>query len=167
MDTNAMDLSDFFKTRSEAVDFSSRLSSITEKIYQTNFDLEQTLMDTIGIQKKEAFIKLVRDNNIKPEVPSDLKAFIDKLQAKIPTIPVISLAIAFEPKEQTLKAFSEWFVLNIGKQVIFDIVIDPQLIAGAAITINGKFYDQSIRTQFAQILKDVVSPQPTQHKNQN
>ena len=152
-----MDLSVFFQTKSQANDFSERLALLSEKTYETTFDLENTLMETLGIEKKDKMMILLRDNGISTQSQTALKGFFDKLREDMQKIPVLPLTIAFEPKTQTLKMLSDWFALTMQKQVIFDIVVDQKIIAGATITFQGKFGDYSIRQQFEKIVSDVLT----------
>jgi F0F1-type ATP synthase delta subunit len=174
-----LDLSGLFTTKTEALSFSTRLSSISEKIYQTSFSLEKALTEEFGIEKKEKFMVLIRENKIHPDANSELKSFIDTIIEKIASLPVMTVTIAFEPPAKTLISFSQWFILNLNKQILFDIHVDPTLIAGAALTFQGKFTDLSIRPQFDQILTKVLAPpqsppspqlstsQPPEHKPVN
>lgn len=157
----ALDLSQFCKTKAQATDFIMRLNGITEMIFQTHFDLEKVFMDEFGIQKKDHFMKLLRENQIHTGTKSDLKAFMTTIVEQVSKFPVLSLTVAIEPKEATLRAISEWFILNTHKQVLFDITVDPQIIAGATLNYNGKYKDYSIKTTFEKILLSVVSPKPT------
>lgn len=152
----AIDLSEFFKTKAEANDFASRLATVSEKIYQNGFSLEKALLEQFGVTKKDKFITLLRDNKINTESTSDLKGFLSSLIEKIGKIPILELTVAFEPDEQTLVALSEWFILNTKKQVLFAITVDRKLIAGAAITVHGKFLDFSIRPKFEEVISKII-----------
>lgn len=153
-----LDLSFFFQTKAQASDFSARLSLIMEKIYNTTFDLEKTLIDQLGLKKKDAFMSLLRENKIDSKNATAIKTFITSLIEYTNKLPVLSLVVAFEPKEKTLQKLSQWSVLNLNKQAIFDITVDPTLIGGAAIDFNGKHMDFSIRPQFDQIVTDALTP---------
>jgi hypothetical protein len=157
------DISDFCKTKAQATDFSTRLGHIEQQVYHTDFTLEKALLTQFGLQKKDKFITLLRNNSI-PSEGGVLKEFLVKLQTLTATLPVLSLTVAFEPGEQTLKLLSDWFLLNVKKQVLFDITVDPTLIAGVSINFNGKHAEFSIKPQFAEILKQVIitSAQPPQ-----
>jgi hypothetical protein len=146
-----LDLSYFFKTKVEAHDFIARLSTISEKIYKTDFNLEEALVEQFGIQKKDKFNILLRDNKISPGSNSALEDFLDKIKEKVSSLPVISLTLAFEPRSETLKSLSDWFPLNINKQVLLDIKVDTDIIAGAYISYNGKCSSFSIKPIFDQI----------------
>jgi hypothetical protein len=152
-----LDLTDFFQTRQGALDFKSRLSAISEMIYKSDFNFEKVLMDQIGIQKKDKFLIILRDNNIALDSTAALKDFIDKLQEKISALQVFSLKLAFEPKEQTLKSISEWFILNTKKQVLLDISVDPKIVAGCDISFNGEYLSLSKKPVLDKIIEDLLT----------
>src|SRR5690348_9883520 len=140
-----LDLSDFFTTKAQASDFSARLATIGEATYQTSFNLEKALMDQFGVDKKDKLMAIIRENNISVGSAPQVKEFVAKLQEAIAQIPLLPLTIAFEPTGQILKNMSDWFFMNLKKQVLFDIKIDKNIIAGAAVTYNGKFLDFSVK----------------------
>jgi hypothetical protein len=159
-----LDLTPFFKTKAQATDFSSRLAGISASVYENNFHLEQALLDEFGITKKDKFMSLLRNNKVNPEKAADLKAFFTKIQETTNTLPILSLTIAFEPKDKNLQALSEWFVMNIKKQMLFEITVDPHVIGGAKINYKGKFLDASVKPIFDKILLDLL-PTITEQKS--
>lgn len=146
MDT--IDLSDLFNTRPQAVDFSARLTDVIKQVFEKQFNPEKALLEKFGIEKKDKLMTLLRDNGVNAQSRLDIKNFFDKIQEKINSLQVISMVIAFEPKEETLRSLSRWFLLNTNRQVLFDIKVDKSLIGGAAILSNGKYLDFSIRPEF-------------------
>ncbi len=152
-----IDFSEFFSTKAEANDFLSRLTAVSDKIFENEFDLKKMLTEQFGINKSDRLLSLLRENNINTQSFADIKTFLQKMQETISSFPVLSLTIAFEPQEQTLKNLSEWFLINMKKQVIFDIKVDYRLVAGAAINFNGKFSDFSIRPIVEKTLQTYIS----------
>lgn len=151
-----LDLTPFFKTKAQAMDFASRLAGISAKVYETNFTIEQALLDEFGITKKDKFMTLLRNRRVHPENALELKACFAKIQETINKLPTLSLTIAFEPKEKTLQALSEWLVMNIKRQMLFEITIDPNVIGGAKINYNGKFLDASVKPTFDKTVQDLL-----------
>jgi F0F1-type ATP synthase delta subunit len=152
------DLSNFFTTKSQATDFTSRLSAISEKIFQTDFNLEKELLNQFGIQKRDKFLILLKDNNISLE-NSALQNFLSLLQQTVSQLPLLTLTIAFQPKEETLKLLADWFPLNLKQQILLDITVDPSLIAGAILSYNGKHQDYSIKPTVEKIITDKLDEQ--------
>lgn len=147
-----IDLSDLFNTRAQAEDFSARLAIILKQAFATGFNPEKALLEQFGISKKEAFMTMLRNNNINPESRLAIKEFIEKIQAKIATLPTISLVLAFEPNEETLQSLSRWFILNTNKQVLFEIKVDKSIIGGASILSGGKYLDYTIKPNFEKMM---------------
>lgn len=163
-----LDLSSFFNTKTEANDFLTRITTISEMIFQTDFNLEKALKEQLGVNKGDHFLTLMRENNINSESLPVVKDFLHMLMEKIPTLPTLSLTIAFEPQEQTLKVLSEWCLVNLQKQILFEISVDPHLVGGALISNNGKFFDFSIRPTVTRILENTLSkPLQTTTNQQN
>lgn len=154
MDT--LDLSDFFNTKQQAQDFSIRLSQISQKIFETDFDPEASFIDHLGVQKKDRFMILMRNNNINAQSRKAIKEFIDAIQSKINSMPVLSLVLAFEPKDKTLKALAQWFVINNKRQTLFDVKVDSSIIAGAQILVNGQYLDFTVRPFFEKSFHEVI-----------
>jgi hypothetical protein len=152
-----IDLSDLFTTKAEANDFLSRLTTVSEMFFQTGFNLQKAMLDNFGVNKTDRFFTILRTNNINPESLPAVKDFVFILMSIISSLPVISLTVAFEPNAQTLKSLSEWFLINIHKQMLFDIFVDRNVIAGAKITYNGKFFDFSVRSTFERILENYMT----------
>jgi len=154
-----LDLSDFIKTKSQALDFSIRLSLISQKFFETDFTLQKELLEQLGMHKTDRFIALLRENKVNETSIDSLKIFFNLLQMKISSLPVITMKLAVEPKEKTLQTLSQWFFLNVKKQVLFDITIDPEIIGGADIYFDSKFLDFSVKTSFNRIVREVTEPE--------
>lgn len=158
------DLSVFFTTATQAKDFSYRLSQVLSKLYETNFNLAKSLGDTIGINRRDALLILFRENNIHEDSLSEVKTALEGMQKYIASLPVLSLTVAFEPTDDTVKVLSEWFVVTMKKQVLFDISVDKKIIAGSVFHFNGKYKDFSIAPAFQQILESVINPSVSSSK---
>ena len=152
-----IDFSEFFSTKTEANDFLNTLTAITDTIFQTDFRIETALSEKFGITVSDRLLSLMRENNINIQSRDEIKTFLQKMHDMISALPVLSLTVAFEPQERTLKALSEWFVINIKKQVLFEFTVDHKLVAGATLTYKGKFFDFSIRPVLERILKIYTS----------
>jgi F0F1-type ATP synthase delta subunit len=157
-----LDLSDFFTTKPGATDFAARLATLSQLVYETGFNLENSLLEQFGIHKKDKFIELLRDNNVNVESNSALQEFMTKVCNKATSLPAVLLTLSFEPNETILREISSWFVLNTNRQVLLDIQVDPRLIAGAHITFNGQFRDFSAKAKFDQLLTDFLAGQPAE-----
>src|SRR5579885_883190 len=110
MDT--LNLSDFFKTKAEAQQFSERISAVIEKIFQNDFNLENALTEYFGIQKKDLLLKLFQNNNVPLESHTAIKAFLTTILEKCTHLVTLGITIAFEPDAQTVTVLSNWCEMN-------------------------------------------------------
>jgi len=154
-----LDVSYFMKTKSQANDFSTRLSKIIAHLYETDFNLEKELLDEFGIQKKDKIMTLLRTNEVNIDKVDVLKVFLLKMQDTIAHLPVLDITIAFEPKEKTLQDMTEWFIMNIKRQMLLNITLNTDIIGGAQLGFNGKYFDASIKPAFEKALKETEHPQ--------
>ncbi len=148
-----IDFSDFFSTKAEANVFQSGLTTVADKIFQNDFHIEKALTEQFGINISDRLLAVMRENNINTQSRENVKTFLTGMQESIAKLPVLTLTIAFEPQENTLKSLSEWFLINMKKQVVFDFSVDHKVIAGATLTYNGKFFDFTVKPVFERILK--------------
>ena len=61
-------------------------------------------------------------------------------------LKVLKMTIASEPTRSNVVAYVAWVKKNLGEDVILDISVNPNLIAGAQIVWNGKYQDYSKST---------------------
>lgn len=161
-----IDLSDFFITKSQATDFIQSLDNIIEQLYEVDFNLEKTLTNEFGMKKKDKFMELLRNIKMNNSSNELMKELFVNIQETVKKIPVLSLTIAFEPDETNLKAFLQWFLFSLNRQIIIDVQVDRNIIAGAAINFNGKYKDYSVKPLFDEVIKQkLFSANKTEREN--
>ena len=82
------------------------------------------------------------------KVGVDKKGYLDKVEELIIKMPNVSLILAFEPSEGAVERFYSEISETTGKQVLLDIVYEPQIIGGAVIIFNGRYRDYSFKKIF-------------------
>jgi F0F1-type ATP synthase delta subunit len=157
-----LNLTPFFTTKSQANEFAIRLNSFSESVYNTQFSLEKASMQYFGMKKSEAFLRLLHDNDVSPDSAAAIKTFVAKMQDAIKTAPLLTVTLAFEPSEKVLRTLSDWFVMNLKKQFLLDIQIDPTIIAGALIRYKGQYLDVSSKPLIERIVQENLAPRPKQ-----
>ena len=144
------DLSKFFVTKTEAAEFSSGLSQISQLVYQTGFNLEEALIYQFGVEKKDLLMQLLRENEINWQDNASLSKYLAELQENIMKMPAITLTLAFVPRGDSLMKISDWLSLNTNRQITIEVGVDRSLVGGAVINYKGKFSDGSIRNKFGE-----------------
>jgi F-type H+-transporting ATPase subunit delta len=67
------------------------------------------------------------------------------------------LVVAEPMSEADIVSLSKAFSQRFGKKVAFRVTIDPALLAGMKVTVNGVTYDGSLRSQIQKLRNQLVS----------
>lgn len=83
-------------------------------------------------------------SKIRVEEKEEADHFLEALRSKINSIRVINIVLALEPSDKILEVLKKWGKENYHEQVIFDVTIDPRIVAGAIIISDGQYFDESL-----------------------
>jgi F-type H+-transporting ATPase subunit delta len=77
-----------------------------------------------------------------------------RLEAEGATLGTVVSADALQ--QQDLEELATAFTRKLGKKVVFKAAVDPTLLAGLKVTVNGTTYDGSLRAQLQQLKERLV-----------
>jgi F0F1-type ATP synthase delta subunit len=110
--------------------------------------LDQHGLTVEELVNKSFSLKVARSFDL-AQVSADPKAYFEGLAKSIEELEVLGLEVAVEPTGEMMQKIYDWVLTNLGKQVILDVSINPVIIAGAKISFNGKFIDNSLEKSLA------------------
>ena len=84
---------------------------------------------------------------------SSRKAFLEAVRQKVKALQVLKLTVAVELPTASLQHICAWARQNISTEIILDVAVDPSLIAGAQISLAGKYVDLSAKTELDKLLE--------------
>jgi len=79
------------------------------------------------------------------------KEYLEGLLKELDKLSTVHLTLSYEPDAQSFASFYQWFVDNVGPAIVLDVYTNPNLLGGAQISFNGKYYDGSLITKINQI----------------
>lgn len=65
---------------------------------------------------------------------------------ELENLRILNMTVAVEPTRSNILAYGAWVKKNLGEDVILDIEVNGNLVAGAQIVWNGKYKDYSKST---------------------
>jgi hypothetical protein len=83
------------------------------------------------------------------------ETYLNYLREELLKMDVIILELAFEPALTTIESFAALVKRTRGISNVLDIRYNPELIAGARISTDGKFKDMSMKARYEEVMKDV------------
>ena len=124
-----------------------RVKALKQKI---NIDLFGLKIDPKGEDQQEtAWLKSLGPDLLEVFNKEDFHEVFEKLDRKIATLQPLVVYLAFDPGPSQIVLIGAWFRQNYHKDFIFDIKIDPGLIAGCAFVLKGIYKDYSIRARLS------------------
>lgn len=135
------------KTKEEAARFVEDLKKLADSLFNAKSDFEQALKKNIPFPKKEKLLEMLKNNNIDKNNFSQMQEFLSLLLETIEKMPVLTIKIGFEPREETIENISEWLQLKLGKNILLEAEVDKNIIAGALISYNGAYKDYSLKNK--------------------
>jgi F0F1-type ATP synthase delta subunit len=132
-------------TVTESFDLMHQLDALSQSLFNTKMTLEQKLDLYLEFSIKNNLLMLMEKSGIDMNDANAIEKFIAELKKRVKEIPVFEFEIAYEPNSNTIKHVAEWIYFNLQQNVLLDVKINPDLIAGAIIGFRGKMGDFSLK----------------------
>ena len=138
------DISPLARTKVDVDELLTQLDEIDSRLYGKNKGLESILTDVLPYDKKEILLALLRHYAIPLNDISAIQTFLTQIRSGISSLPIITLTIAFAPKDHTITRISQWLATQLARPVVLDISVDPAIIGGVVILYEGMYKDYSL-----------------------
>ena len=79
----------------------------------------------------------------------------DMLTESLKSLNLISIYIPYEATDEDHKKFGLWVRANIDKYALIEIHVDSQVFGGCAISVDGRYYDFSLRHRLEGHTQDI------------
>lgn len=144
---NVLILSPYIKTTTDIVELKRTLDHMSDSLYRINDSAEEALRNSLPYDLALQVKKLSMEEGIDLNDKARAQEFFSSLGKQLAALPVIQITLAFQPKEELIKRIQDWFYRTLSTFVVLDIAVNPDIIAGAIVTTNGKYYDFSLEKQ--------------------
>ncbi|MBI5358376.1 hypothetical protein HZB69_01975 [Candidatus Amesbacteria bacterium] len=104
-------------------------------------DLLKQEIDILMSNKYQSKKRMVRESTILEF--EKLGKSLESWKEEIENLRYLNLTLAYEPTRININTYSAWVKKNVGENVVLDINVDPNLVAGAQIVWNGKYKNYS------------------------
>jgi F0F1-type ATP synthase delta subunit len=147
-------LLDNLYTKKQASIFLSQLDNLLSDNFNAQVDLYKRIEEILSYDLAQVFRAATEANHIDLSDPSKFKAFIVGLKDAIEDLPIMTMYLAFDPSETSLKVISSWFVTSLKKRHLLDIVVRREIVGGAVLVINGVYRDYSVKQKIHLLYKN-------------
>jgi F0F1-type ATP synthase delta subunit len=138
-------------TTQDAALLKQEIGLLQDSTYKTKADaFAETLKTQVRQWVADAIEAELHTEKIAPD--KYLSGLLDELKKNAS----IQMNIAFEPTRQNIEKIHDWLFRQLGIPVVLDLVYDPQVIAGAKLAYNGKYYDFSLGKQLEPSIESIA-----------
>ena len=129
------DLITSLRTTQEVAGFASEIDT---------FMLENTL-DSISEDSAKKIMRTFSKNNLDINNKNIVVSFFKTLKELLKKLKVIKLVLPFHPTRKTIENIHNFVKNIVGIGYILDIEISEDVLGGAVIIFNGKYYDFTLK----------------------
>lgn len=134
-------------TKEDLVLFYKEIDQLMTLIFTGSGTVEEKMDQILSPDKKKSLLSYFQATHTRPENVVEVKEALSKVGKLGNLLPVISLALAFEPTESTIKTISNWFLRRLHTRVVLDIALERSVIGGAYISFNGTYRNYTLQTK--------------------
>lgn len=130
------------RTVNDKENFSDYLEALKENLFKQNSFAE---IIKSGTSPYPALIKGALQKEGLENNKNNLKIMIEKIENELKLLKTINLMLSFEPNESIINAIYSWVTKNLGKKIVLNIEVKPEILGGAVISFNGLYSDFSLK----------------------
>ncbi len=122
-------------------------------------DLASAIAAELGVRPTTAnFVRLLADRQRLDQIPAIAEQYRHLLDERLQRArAVITSAVGLEASE--LDRIVEVFEKKTGKKVLAEQVVDPELLGGVVVDIEGKVFDGSLRNRLRRLAAGIAGDQ--------
>lgn len=135
------------RTKDDLETLRGELDVLRNAMYQSDTNYPEVLKNEVRGWVSEIIGRESKD--------MDAKEYLDEIDKSLSSVPILVVAISFEPSEKFIEKLSSWLKDNISKDLVIDILFNMQLIGGIQLSFRGKYLDLSLRKKISKELETV------------
>lgn len=135
----------YLHTKEDTAYIREKLSKLSREAFKVQKPFQKKIFEVFSVSLAEEFLKMAEEKKVNLADSAACEAFIKQLIGEIQSMPSVKLHLSFEPSYDLLSNISKWFEDVAGRPVIIDYVVNPDLIGGALIEWNGKYFNYSLQ----------------------
>lgn len=140
-------------THEDRVFLLDKLEQLEQASFSVKSTFEENVLEKFSFSVAQLLLESAKSANVALSDSSAVQQFLQNVQAQLKAIPEITIRLAFTPSNDLLSSISKWFDAECGMRVITSCIVDPKLIGGISIELNGKYLDYSLKKMIEQKLK--------------
>ncbi len=133
-------------TKKQADTFVANIDTLIASLYSKGRTLNK-IQATFSLELSEEIIEVMRKEKISFNDNDACKKFFESLRKIVLDIPTIDLTISFDPTLSQVQKICHWIINNKKEKHLLHIIVDPGIIGGVQIGLDGRYKDKSLKAK--------------------
>ncbi len=139
------DFIDLLRTKAEADHFCTQVEALSESLYSKKTKIKEKIEGIFNADMNNLLLKKFKNSDIAITNAIAVQKFLTELKDEIKKVPIIHITLSFDPKQSTVERIYTWISFNLKKSIFIDIKLDHQIVGGAIIEFEGKYFDYTLK----------------------
>lgn len=135
-------------TKKQADQFVQNIDSFISSLYRKGRNTNK-LQSVFSLEQSEQILDVMEKQKISINDNDKCQQFFESLMEIVSKINTVELTIAFDPKLSQVQKIANWINNNSKQKLFLNIIVDPKIIGGVQIGLNGMYKDKSLKTKIA------------------
>lgn len=122
-----------------------KLAILEQGAFSTKQSFEEQVHEQFSLPVAEALLHAMTEANIASSSAPAVQKFIKAQIETVKSLPVVRLRVAFNPSNDMVKNISKWLDLFSSDKMLVEVIVDPAVIGGVAIELDGTYSDYSLK----------------------
>lgn len=138
-------------TVEDVTELNSRITMCVEHLYDAR-KKPLTVIESFFSRAEVSQLSSWSGIEIENAKPSDIQSILEKLKKLTLGLPVLELTVAYKPSAKIERRIVEWCEEAIGTNVILKFSKNPEIVAGAIVSFQGRMHDYSLEKKINELL---------------
>jgi len=147
------DFGQILRTKEEAVDFINAVDKIIDSFYNAKETPNEKMKKLLPYHIYDYLEQQASKQSVLLDNKEMVKNYLTQIKIFVQHIPVVTMEIPFWPTDEMLTNMSNYLSIYLKRTILFEIVVNKSLIAGAKFNYNGKYKDLSFKNKFDEKLQ--------------
>lgn len=129
------------------------LESLSDGLYRTDISMGELVRKSLPYEQAIVIGRLATQYGLSIDDKEKAQEFFAKVREAINALPVVQITLALQPNATLMGLIHDWFYRTYRKFVLLEVIVNPDIVAGSIISVNGKYCDYSLSKQTMQLLE--------------
>ncbi len=138
------DIAVWLHTKNEADIFLTQIDILSESLFTKKVSVKEKVSELFSSEIAAFLTDSWKNAGIDGKNMIELHNYLAAMKETIKHLPVLTITIAFKPKQTTTQRIFDWVHNRLKTPLLLNIKVEKQIIGGAIIEFHGKYLEYTV-----------------------